>query len=398
MPLTHSISEISKIRNFFTRLSFNFYFSKSVLRHMEEFIIGVVQFGYRGKVVDMVSLSHALCHRTTYGKFLGRGVWKEAYVWRSIRKQSVQLVYQEARTTTLPLFVIHDDTLAQKTKPSLQAKSPIEKAQFHQSHLDNRKVWGHQFFTTLLSCNKKLVPYSIERYERNHESKIDKVCRIVASLPMAIGAAYGLCDSWFTCTKVIEAHLQRGFHLIGGLKTNRVIYPQGVRIQIKKFAQYIKKSDVRLVTVDHRQYWAYRYEGALNGIDHAVVLLCWPKEAFQNPKCLHAFLSTDTELPTQTTLEYYSQRWPIEVFFRQTKGNFGLNTYQVRPAQAIDRILALIALSYLYCVTTNGSYGVIGRRMKEIRAGTQRDRVTMIYHDAQRGVPLADILAKLKLA
>lgn len=72
-----------------------------------------------------------MCHRTTYGKFLSQGAWDEAYVWRSIRKQSVQLVYQEARKHGLPLFVIHDDTIAEKTKPSLQAKSPIEKAQFH---------------------------------------------------------------------------------------------------------------------------------------------------------------------------------------------------------------------------------------------------------------------------
>ncbi len=393
-----SISETSKLRNFLISLSFALYFSKPALRHIEEFIIGAVQFGYRGKVIDMVSLSHAVCHRTTYGKFLSQGAWNQEYVWRAIRKQSVQLVYQESQKTHQPLFVIHDDTIAEKTKPSSQAKSPIEKAQFHQSHLDNRKVWGHQFLTTMLSCNGKLVPYFMERYERGSESKIDKVCRIVESLPTATGTAYGLCDSWFTCESVIEAHFKKGFHVIGGLKTNRIIYPKGVRIQIKEFAKYIEKTDVHLVTVGRKKYWVYRYEGALNGIDNAVVVLCWPQNAFQKKGCLHAFLSTDTELTTQTLLEYYSQRWPIEIFFRQTKGNLGLNSYQVRSAQAIDRILALIAITYLYCVIGTGSYCLLGRRLKQVRAASQRDKVAMIYNAAKNNVPLEEIFANLKIA
>ncbi|MBP2657063.1 MAG: transposase family protein [Firmicutes bacterium] len=78
-----SISETSKLRNFLLSLSFAFYFSKPALHHIEEFIIGAVQFGYRGKVIDLVSLSHAVCHRTTYGKFLIQGAWNEAYVWRA---------------------------------------------------------------------------------------------------------------------------------------------------------------------------------------------------------------------------------------------------------------------------------------------------------------------------
>nr|WP_231292763.1 hypothetical protein [Thermoanaerobacterium thermosaccharolyticum] len=33
-------------------------------------------------------------------------------------------------------------------------------------------------------------------------------------------------------------------------------------------------------------------------------------------------------------LNYYNQRWPIEIFFRQTKNNLGLNTYQVRSTKS----------------------------------------------------------------
>ena len=381
MSLPQSITETSAIRHF-TALSFTFYFSKPAFRHIEEFIRGAVQAGYRGKIIDIVLLGCTVCHRTTYGKFLSQGVWNEEYVWQSIRKQVLSRIQQLIRYSHQPLFVIYDDTISEKTKPSSKAKRPIEDTAFHHSHLHHKQVWGHQLLTALLSCNGEVLPYFLERYQRGGESKIDKVCRIIHSLPTATHTSYGLYDSWFTCQRVIEAHFQKGYHLIGALKTNRVIYPQGIRIQIKDFQPYIEKNDVHLVTVGRSSYWVYRYEGALNGIDHAAVLLCWPKDGFKNPRCLHAFLCTNTELDTQTILSYYSQRWPIEIFFRHSKGNLGLNNYQVRSAKAIDRILVLIALTYLYCVSSSGQYRPLGPGLRVARDQTQREKITLIYSAA----------------
>lgn len=320
-----SLSEKSPIFQFLFSLGFFLYFSMPVLKHIEEFIKGSTQKGYKGTVTDIVLLSVANCHRTTYSKFLSEGKWNTEYAEKSMKKFVIRNIYDYSSKFSLSIFVIFDDTIAEKTKPSSQAKSPIQETGFHQSHLKNKQVWGHQLLTTMLSCGRKVLPYSILRYKKGEKSKIQMVCDIVDSLPTPKGKAYGLCDSWFTNQKVINAHFKKGFHLIGALKTNRVIYPKGISIQIKDFTQYIEKNDVYLVTVNNSKYWVYRYEGNLNGIDDAVVLLCWPENAFKKEKALHAFLCTDTELDTQTILEYYSKRWPIEIFFRQTKNNLGLN-------------------------------------------------------------------------
>ncbi|MFR8018972.1 MAG: hypothetical protein ACLU7M_06125 [Mediterraneibacter gnavus] len=45
-----------------------------------------------------------------------------------------------------------------------------------------------------------------------------------------------------------------------------------------------------LVTVKKRNDYVYRYEGNLNGIENAVVLLSYPEKAFGNPKALRAFI------------------------------------------------------------------------------------------------------------
>ncbi|BBW98645.1 hypothetical protein GsuE55_34780 [Geobacillus subterraneus] len=57
------------------------------------------------------------------------------------------------------------------------------------------------------------------------------------------------------------------------LKTNRILYPNGIAVQAKEFARYIEPNDTRLVTVGNERDRVYRYEGALNGLDDAVVRL-----------------------------------------------------------------------------------------------------------------------------
>ena len=98
------------------------------------------------------------------------------------------------------------------------------------------------------------------------------------------------------------------------LKTKEL--PVGFKKKLNEFAALlsITRSNVHLVTVKKQKYYVYRYEGKLNGIENAVVLLCYPEKAFGNPKALQAFLSTDVSLSVDETLSYYAGRWPIYFF------------------------------------------------------------------------------------
>jgi len=275
------------------------------------------------------------------------GVWNINYAWKGIKKFVVREIIESSSFET-PLFVIYDDTISEKTKPSSKAENTIQDASFHHSHLK--------------------------------------------------GKAYGLCDSWFTNKDVINVHFKKGYHLIGALKTNRVIYPKGVSIQVKDFAQYVEKNDVCLVTVNDSKYWTYRYEGNLNGIDNTVVLFCWPKNAFKKNGALHAFLCTDTELSTKTILEYYSKRWPMETFFKQTKNNLGLNSYQVRSVKSIDKILVLISLTYIFCTIQENAKDSFSKSLVICRNNVKKDTIQWIYNCAQNNIPIENIFKTMKIA
>jgi len=115
--------------NFFKSHQLPLYFSKPVIRHIQEFITAATAKGYRGKIVDFAEWSS--CHRTSLGHFLSYGAWDESYIRRIVKKESLQFVCSQSKYTEQPVFVIHDDTVCKKTKPSSQAQHPIEQADFH---------------------------------------------------------------------------------------------------------------------------------------------------------------------------------------------------------------------------------------------------------------------------
>lgn len=90
----------------------------------------------------------------------------------------------------------------------------------------------------------------------------------------------------------------------------------------------------------------HRYQGHLNKIDQAVVLLTYPKEAFGVCTALKVFLCSDLSLSDEEVLVHYSHRWKIEVMFKQQKQYLGLKSFMIRSAKAIDRFLIILTLAW----------------------------------------------------
>lgn len=155
----------------------------------------------------------------------------------------------------------------------------------------------------------------------------------------------------------MDAFINKGFYTIGALKTNRILYLGGIKQKFSEFAIHLQETDVTVspMTVGSRSYYAYRYEGSLNGIENVVVLISYPKEAFHTPKALCVFISTDVSLRTHEILERYVERWWVEVFFRQTKDKLTFDQYQIRSSQGIQRYWLLMSLAHLIACTGNGN-------------------------------------------
>lgn len=316
-------------------------------------LVSIFISGYHGKTTDFAKNSP--CHRTTIAHFLNSGKWDDSLLADTLKSSVIEIIYSEALRTGKPVFCIVDDTIASKTKPSSRALHPIEDAYFHQSHLKGKQDYGHQAVAVMLSCNGIVLNYAFVMYNKSI-SKTGIVQNIAKELPVPPVMSYFLCDCWYVSKEIINAFAAKGFHTIGALKTNRMLYPFGLKKKLSEFAALlsVSRSDFNLVTVKKQKYYVYRYEGKLNGIENAVVLLSYPEKAFGNPKALRAFLSTDVSLATDEILSYYVCRWPIEIFFRQCKDKLALDNYQIRSSKGIQRYWLLMSLAHYICVTGTG--------------------------------------------
>lgn len=366
------------------------FFSSVPEKHILDIVTSTTREGFTGKTTQMSKYSEN--HRTTVGHFLNKGKWDDERLERVLSEQCHETIGRLAKERNVPMFVDIDDTTNPKKKPSSRAERPMEGGAFVYSHLQGKVVWGHQALAALISDGDTALCYKLERCGKTDGGKIEQAIQIAASLPETQQPAYALMDSWYTCPKLIDAFLAKGYHTIGALKTNRIIYPSGIRISISEFASHIHKSDASLVTVGEERYWIYRYEGNLNGVDNAVVLISYPEDAFGDAKALRAFLCTDTSLDTVTILRYYQNRWDIEVFFKQQKNLFGFKGYQIRSAKGIDRLWLLLSLASFYCIVSRDM--PLGEALRDCRAAVAIDFAFLFYCAGRDGIPFDSLPLK----
>ena len=293
-------------------------FSEVYLSHIISIMIAIFSIGYHGKTVDFET--HSEHHRTTIAHFLNKGKWDETVIENILKKKVISIIYEF-------------------------------------SHLKRKQDYGHQAIAVMLCCNGIVLNYAIIMYDKS-VSKIELASKISCELPVAPVISYLLCDSWYVCDKIINCFIVKGFYTIGALKTNRIVYPKGVKCSISRLAATLKESALPLctVTVKGHQYNIFRYEGNLNGIDNAVVLISFPVGQMGNPKALRAFISTDVSLSTEEILNFYVERWEIEVFFRDCKTKLAFDKYQIRSSKGIRRFWILTSLAYFIACSCSESF------------------------------------------
>ena len=367
-------------------------FRRTVLSHIISILISVFVSGYRGKVVQICQSSP--CHRTTIAHFLNAGKWDEELLRARLKDKIIEIVWEESMRSGKPIECIGDDTIFSKTKPALSAMHPIECAYFHYSHLKRQQDYGLQAVGILLACNGKTFLYDIILYDKTC-SKIEILKNVAEELPVALNISYFLCDCWYSCPEIMEAFLKKGFYTIGAIKTNRVIFPRGIRIQIQQYAQYIRKGDpsVSLVTVAGRKYYVYRYEGNLSNVENAIVLICFPRNAFGNLHAMRAFISTDISLSSQEILNRYTHRWRIEVFFRQAKQKLSMDKFQIRSRVGIVRFCLLMSLAHFLCCTAVDSDSSFQAGYAFFQKHILTERITYIYNCGKCLEALDDLLS-----
>lgn len=192
----------------------------------------------------------------------------------------------------------------------------MEGTGWHYSHLAGKQVFGYQVFGANISTGNFSLCFCLRRCCPENGSQIDMAVQLLEILPETDAHIILQMDSWYTCKALWDKALEKNITLIGAMKTNRIPYPNGLRCSAQNHTAMLPNDQYHLVTVGGHEYWIHRYEGDLNGIDKAVVLLSYPKDAFGNKNALRVFICSDLNLSDVNILAHYTHRWKIEVMFK----------------------------------------------------------------------------------
>lgn len=213
---------------------------------------------------------------------------------------------------------------------------------------------------------------------------------------------YLLVDAWYTSGKLMLHALKRGYHTIGRIKSNRVIYPDGIKTNVKEFATHIRSNKTCTVTAGDDNYYVYRYEGKINDLENAVILICWSKKDLSDTPAF--IVSTDVSLTTSTIIGYYQNRWDIEVSYRYHKNSLGFDEYQVESLTSIKRFWSMVFMTYtfleLFRVSKRRTLKLetIGDTIGYFRKQYMVCIAKFAYSCAEKGVSLDHVVAKLGAA
>lgn len=252
-----------ELRKYFIESGLNFLPSVPQ-RRIQEMILAMAQKGYSGKMADCGELRTG--HRTTYGHFLSKGKWDHEKVETIQRHKSFQTILSVAEKANQSVYLSIDDTVVPKKKPSRRAAHPMEGTGWHYSHLEGKKVYGYQIHSAIASTGSSTLCYSLRRCCPEHGTKVDMTVEVIDSIQESKIPIYVLMDSWYTNADVWNKCMEKKCHLIGAMKTNRILYPNGVRTSASDYASILTQDQFHLVTVKGREYYVHRYQGHLNKI------------------------------------------------------------------------------------------------------------------------------------
>lgn len=402
--LTTILNQNETIINYISEL--NLPYSSAIKNHMVNIVSGIIV-TEGSKTISSVH-NKITCNRdrSTGSRFLSSYSWNHEYVTQERIFHAISEISNTCEDSDVG-FLIIDDTL---TKKNTSTKK-IEGLDFHNSHADgNKPKWSHCLVTSHYKINDYSIPLDFRQYHRKESSKklskkfLDKnelAMELINEFTPVTKNNYLLVDSWYTSAKILLHGLINGCHTIGRIKSNRVIYPAGIKTNVKKFSSYIRTNETSLVTASNNKYYVYRYEGKLNDIENVVVLISWTKnDLSDNPAFI---ISTDVSLDNKTIISYYEKRWDIEVSYRYHKTALGFDEFQIQSLKSIHRYWSMIFLTYTFLEIFRVKCGKlykfknIGDVILHFRNNYLVKIVSFAHECADNGIDLQSTIAKLGL-
>ena len=199
-------------------------------RHFQAYVVGlVIYLGSR----NLAGLSRAIPDgksACSLYRFVAKMDWDTKHVeqvrWELLNRRTRRVLQAAGRRgKPVPVFLIIDDSLVEKSGKQMEG------VDYHYSHSMGRTALGHIWVTGHLVVLGQSYPVSWRLYRRKatcdamgipFASKPELAATILRGFePLPGTQTYVLTDSWYPSQDLLDLCVERGFHLISAVKSDR---------------------------------------------------------------------------------------------------------------------------------------------------------------------------------
>jgi hypothetical protein len=316
--------------------SFRPHFGAPAFEHFKSYVHGlIVSENLTVEGINRIFIQAG--HPSSLNRFLTAGIWKQ----QEVNDARIDILRTQGALGSKGWLAI-DDTLTHKTGKK------IEGVGIFWDHSEKRYVLAHNIVTAeFVNPKGDSHPLDFRLYLKKEQSqekrvpfktKIDLAQELVEdALQRGLEIQGAPFDNWFASKDFIKFLQGKDLHWVTRLKSDRNIKIKGRYMAISEFAGTLPRESFRRVQIGDRIYQLFSKAVDLKGVGQVRILISYDNEDFSGSP---AYFATD-QIRWEGTriLKTYSERWNIETFFRDSKQNLGLESYQLRDLRGIKPIV-----------------------------------------------------------
>jgi SRSO17 transposase len=334
----------SKVKRFFRPLHLRF--TRPAWSHFWRIVLALCV-AHGATLERLVRAMRSPCHRTKHGEFLWKSRWDHAAVVQAI---ALDLLRRLRRKDEGTIYFILDETQTLKRAKKMAAVGRL----YH--HATGRYCTGHTMLKVCLWYRGVTIPWGTWLYVKKEDApklKVDFATLTDLAATAIDGAALPkpfnvvvLFDSYYLCSKVVQACQRRGWHFVGVGKSNRRFKVQGEQRKLAAYGRNVlSRSGQWCIVQGLNKSGTYRLAeriGTLKKLGEVKVVFSKRKGESK----LVALVTDDLRATARKVVADYLKRWAVELLIKDEKQQLGLGDYRVLRYQAVVRHLHLVDCAY----------------------------------------------------
>jgi hypothetical protein len=370
-------------------------------RHFQHYLTGIIVLPNK----SMANITRGILEsadRTNLSRFLSEAPWRE----NEVNRRRIRFMLQQTkahRRRRRESLVVLDDTLCE------HVGSLFDYVDRHYNHSNGTYPLAHNPVTSLYVSGPVRFPLGLRLYRRyeeltqweacvakhfpdlkippdskgrnrlhkqvdpvllqdpefrvRHEPFRTKMALAIDLLEEAIRhkVPFGVVvfDARYLAEEVVGVLARRRKDWVSLLKTNRLLETAsfqlrdangwamklpGPHIAVEELVRLIPANAYRPVNVTEQTYWCFTLAVRIPGLGKVRIVVSCEHESLTGR--FMVLVTNRVDWSAAKIIGLYSQRWPTETFYQDSKGQLGFNAYRMRSTEAIGKHWCLVFVAY----------------------------------------------------